>query len=101
MNQLPTFRELAELRLAELGPRDKNISIKIARYTATMMIESEAGLVADLLVALEAVLKLEADSRQFDHGVNPANHKAWYNEFYEAKKRARIAIAKAKGEPTQ
>lgn len=38
---LPTFRELAALRIAEAGPRDKTINIKVAINTARMMVESE------------------------------------------------------------
>jgi hypothetical protein len=41
MSDLPKFWELAEDRLARLGPRDKVITFKVARRTARMMVEAE------------------------------------------------------------
>ena len=40
-NYLPTFAEIAELRLSECEPRDKIITIKVTRATAQMMIAAE------------------------------------------------------------
>jgi hypothetical protein len=41
MTKLPTFRELAENKIALAGPRDKTINIKVAINTARMMVEAE------------------------------------------------------------
>ena len=39
--KLPTFRELAEHKIAQASPRDKIITIKVAINTAKMMIAAE------------------------------------------------------------
>jgi hypothetical protein len=39
--ELPTFREIAAQRLADAGPRDKTIDIKVAIRTARAMVEAE------------------------------------------------------------
>jgi len=39
--ELPTFAEIAAQRLADAGPRDKTITIKVAINTARMMVEAE------------------------------------------------------------
>ena len=41
MTDLPTFREIAEQRLADAASRDKTINLKISIPTARMMVERE------------------------------------------------------------
>lgn len=50
---LPTFREIAEQRIADSGPRDKTINIKVAINTARMMVKAENLSRDDLLGSLE------------------------------------------------
>ena len=55
--ELPTFAGIASLRLADAGPRDKIISIKVTINTAKMMVEAENAL-AERVKVLEAALTL-------------------------------------------
>lgn len=59
---LPTFSEIAKLRISEAGPRDKTITIKIAINTARMMVEQEnrrANAYPELVAALREVVAVE------------------------------------------
>ncbi len=52
--ELPTFREIAEQRIADARPADRTINIKVAINTARMMAEREKEERHSLRVALMA-----------------------------------------------
>jgi hypothetical protein len=43
MDKLPTFLELAELKLKYADPKDRTINIKVTINTARMMVDAERG----------------------------------------------------------
>lgn len=67
--ELPTFREIAQQRIDDAGPRDKTINIKVAIGTARMMVAAEdAAILAICNVALPWVALATSDG---DPGRNP------------------------------
>jgi hypothetical protein len=57
-DDLPTFAEIAHQRIADAGPRDKTISIKVAINTARMMVERETA--AEIEEALKFMREMRA-----------------------------------------
>lgn len=54
---LPTFAEIAAQRIADAGPRDKTINIKVAINTARMMVEADRDFHFAMLAALEQIIQ--------------------------------------------
>lgn len=62
---LPTFAELADSRLERLTKREKIINIKVARYTAAMMIEAENK----ERQFIETIARMNLDGEKMDDGL--------------------------------
>jgi hypothetical protein len=84
--ELPTFREIAQHRISDAGPRDKTINIKVAIGTARMMVESEAAKESAMVAALENMLGM------FD---TPVVRRRFNSEYHlEACASARAALGR-------
>ena len=67
---LPTFASIAEIRLSDLTPREKMITIKISRWTAAMMVDQEQA--EQRLLERIANLDSSMDDGPLSHLINDA-----------------------------
>jgi len=93
-NDMVRFYQIAELRLSELGPRDKNINIKVARNTAQMMVNEEKRLMKAAPELLEAAKAAIAEIDRLIREKNPLSGERLTNPASVA---LTLAIAKAEG----
>jgi hypothetical protein len=101
MQTLPMFYEIAETRVAEAGPRDKNINVKVAINTARMMVEAEKNLVALKSELVELCFKSDTALRYLGHAADGLKDRGYLDGFLSEMKRrvesARAAIDKVNG----